>query len=154
MNKPKNNLDERQEQITLWIEHRGCWIAFWGLLLVLVAELFICGFDFKTIVGEWAVFMILALYLSVAFLKKGIGGRYLRPTFRTNLKISLITSAIAGIGMAIGAFTRLPNKPVRCISVGVLTSVFVFVPCMLVLSVSALYQRKKMEEQEKEPEDE
>ena len=31
--KMKSNLDERQELKLLKIEHNGCWIAFWGLLI-------------------------------------------------------------------------------------------------------------------------
>ena len=30
--KKNSNLDERQEQTLLRIEHNGCWLAFWGLL--------------------------------------------------------------------------------------------------------------------------
>ena len=45
--KRTNNLDERQEQVLLRIEHNGCWLAFWGLLAALIAEQFIFGFDFR-----------------------------------------------------------------------------------------------------------
>ena len=34
----KNNLDEMQEQELLKIEHNGYWLAFWGLLTAIVAE--------------------------------------------------------------------------------------------------------------------
>ena len=34
----KNNLDERQEQIMLKIEHNGFWIAFWMLLAAMLGS--------------------------------------------------------------------------------------------------------------------
>ena len=36
--KMKSNLDERQELKLLKIEHNGCWIAFWGLLIVMLIQ--------------------------------------------------------------------------------------------------------------------
>ena len=74
----RNQLDERQEQIVLKIEHNGCWFAFWALLVALFVEQFIFGFDFKYIAGEWIIFMILAVYLCGACLKNGIWDRHLR----------------------------------------------------------------------------
>ena len=63
--KRKNNLDERQEQMLLQVEHRGCWLAFWGLLIALMVQ-FIMGRDhenfgrarhpFMTGSGGWAYF--------------------------------------------------------------------------------------------------
>ena len=36
MKNKKSNLDERQEQGLLKIEHNGCWLAFWGLLIAML----------------------------------------------------------------------------------------------------------------------
>ena len=151
MKKMKNNLDERQEQVLLQIEHRGCYLAFWGLLVVFLAEAFLFGFDFKTIAGEWAVFMILALYLFGACMKNGIWDRHLKPTFRTNFIISLVAALLTGALMGISVFARYPDKPAGSIAAGAITAVFVFVPCILVLSISAVCVKKKVEKQEKEP---
>ena len=35
----KNNLDEMQEQELLKIEHNGCCLAFWGLLVVMAVQM-------------------------------------------------------------------------------------------------------------------
>ena len=43
MKKKKNNLDEMQEQKLLKIEHNGCWLAFWGLFIVLIAQFIFYG---------------------------------------------------------------------------------------------------------------
>ena len=51
----KSNLDERQEQVLLGIEHNGCWLAFWGLLVSILAQEVIFGGEAKYIAGEWFV---------------------------------------------------------------------------------------------------
>ena len=61
--KMKSNLDERQELKLLKIEHNGCWIAFWGLLIVMAIQMIVGNDSIKNLAGEWAVFMSLAFYL-------------------------------------------------------------------------------------------
>ena len=63
--KMKSNLDERQELKLLKIEHNGCWIAFWGLLIVMAIQMIVGNDSIKNLAGEWAVFMSLAFYLWV-----------------------------------------------------------------------------------------
>ena len=41
----KNNLDERQEQALEKIEGKGCWLAFWGLLIALMVQVIAFGPD-------------------------------------------------------------------------------------------------------------
>ena len=66
----KNNLDERQEQKLLQIEHNGCWMAFWMLLASLFVQQMIFGIgEWKYVAGEWIVFMCLALYLCISCIK-------------------------------------------------------------------------------------
>ncbi len=60
-----NNLDEYQELQLLKIEHNGCWIAFWGLLIAICVQTVIYGFTNPgPVIGEWIVFMVLDLYMS------------------------------------------------------------------------------------------
>ena len=66
MKKIKNRLDEMQEQRMLKIEHNGCWLAFWGLLVMLLIQEFVYGAgNWRYMAGEWIVFMCLALYMLV-----------------------------------------------------------------------------------------
>ena len=64
--KMKSNLDERQELKLLKIEHNGCWIAFWGLLIVMAIQMIVGNDSIKNLAGEGAVLMSLAFYLLVA----------------------------------------------------------------------------------------
>ena len=53
--KMKSNLDERQELKLLKIEHNGCWIAFWGLLIVMAIQMIVGNDSIKNLAGEGAV---------------------------------------------------------------------------------------------------
>lgn len=146
----KNNLDERQEQILLKIEHNGCYIAFWGLLIAILAEAFIFNFDFRTIAGEGLVFMVLSIYLFVASVKNGIWDRRFKPNFKTNLIISAVAAVIIGILVAVSAGMRDPGEPLTCIIAGVFAAGFVFVLCIVLLSLSSKEVKKIAAKQETE----
>ena len=70
----KSKLDEQQERKLLEIESRGCWLVFWGLLLALIVESMVIK-DSRAIIGEWILFMGLALYLGISCIRAGIWDR-------------------------------------------------------------------------------
>ena len=75
--KVTNKLDEMQEQKMLKIEHNGCWLAFWGLLAVLVIQVFIYGAgEWRHMAGEWIVLCVLRCIsvLTVSETVYGTGG--------------------------------------------------------------------------------
>lgn len=143
----KNNLDEMQEQELLKIEHNGCWLAFWGLLAVMAVQMMMRVPD-SQMLGEWIVFMVLSLYLSIACLRKGIWDRRLQASAKTNL----LVSALAGI--AVGILTTMSNpylsEPLDYVLVGGITGGFTFVLVFAALSFCMkLYRdrRKKLDEE-------
>ena len=88
----KSNLDEMQEQELLKVEHNGCWIAFWGLLIVIaVQSIAFRNIDFRMLAGEWAVFMVLAVYLSIACMRRGIWDRSIPMNTASSGPINLMT---------------------------------------------------------------
>lgn len=99
MRKKKNRLDEMQEQKLLIIEHNGCWLAFWGLLAAMLVQLFVYGREEAAgrIIGEWIVFMCLAVYIVIDCLRNGIWDRRIGPT----PKASACYSAAAGIAVGV-----------------------------------------------------
>ena len=154
MKEMKNNLDERQEQTLLKIEHNGCWFAFWGLLVSIVVQETVFGFgDFRFIAGEWIVFMALALYLSFACMKNGIWDRRLKADPKTNFLISLIAGVVFGLIMFVTVWRRVPGKPVGSAAAGLFSCLMVFALCFLALSISARSYRKKQQMLETEPDD-
>ena len=48
----KSNLDERQELKLLKIEHNGCWIAFWGLQIVMLIQMIVGNDSINNLAGE------------------------------------------------------------------------------------------------------
>ena len=151
--KRKSNLDEMQEQALLHVEHNGCWIAFWGLLAAMAIQ--IIAFqdnDFRMLAGEWIVFMVLAVYLAVGCVRRGIWDRHIPMNTKTNL----IVSAIAAL--AFGAFTALTvfrnyGKPAGTVAAALISALTVFVLCFIALMFAMKSTEKRKEQLEKEPSD-
>ena len=155
MKNKKNNLDERQEQIMLQIEHTGCWIAYWGLLIsILVQEIAYRG-DFHYVVGEWIVFMILCVYVLAGCIRNGLWDRHIKPTMKNNVIASLIAAGAIFLFTFIMIIRNFPDKPVGAVAAGLISAAVVFVLCLIALSAAKRATEKKREELEKEdPEDE
>ena len=146
----KSNLDEMQEAKLLGIEHNGCWLAFWGLLAVIVVQLFVFGAEnFRYLAGEWVVFMALAVYLGEACLRNGIWDRRLKADRRTNLIVSLVASAAAGLIFGAVALARYHSVSGAAASLAI-SFVAVFAGCFLLLSLSAREYKKKLAKLEDE----
>ena len=146
MKKMKSNLDERQEQAMLKIERNGCWLAFWGLFIVMIIEYITFGYqDLRAVAGEWIVFMILAIYIAIDCTKSGIFDRRLKPTAATFVVCSIVGGLVAGLILGIVQYRRYPEFPgiaaaMGCV-IGVITAGLIF----LSLAVCA----KKIKDQEK-----
>ena len=148
--KMKSNLYERQELKLLKIEHNGCWIAFWGLLIVMLIQMIVGNDSIKNIAGEWVVFMSLVLYLSIDCVRNGIWDRKLKPNLRTNIIASSIAAVLAGI-IWFGVSYRNYHKLIGSIATGVIMFVQVEIVCLLALMIfSKIYKRRvqKLEEDE------
>lgn len=141
-----NNLDERQEQKLLQIEHNGCWFAFWGLLAALLIQMAL-GRGLSSIIGEWIVFMALALYLSVACMRNGIWDRKLKPNFKTNIIISTIASLVVGV-LWFGISYHNYHKLVGSIATGIFIFIVTEVLCVAALSFSSWIYKKRVEKME------
>ena len=153
MKKRKNNLDEMQEQELLRIEHNGCWLAFWLLLAAMVVQsIFNRNMDFRTLAGEWIVFMILALYLAFACMRKGIWDRRLGMNRKTNLVISLIAGAALGIFQAVMVGKYVQRPDIAAATAGI-SAVITFVLCFGALTIMMNLTRKRNAEMEAEPAD-
>lgn len=149
-----NNLDERQEQALLKIEHNGCWLAFWGLLIALLVQQVAFGADLSRVAGEWAVFMGLAVYMGFACLREGIWDRSLRPDTKTNAAISCIAALVMGVLMAIQVYAGHPDKPIGSVAAGVFSAMMTGTLCFALLSASAAIYRKRVNDLESELDDE
>ena len=151
--KRKNNLDEMQEQELLKIEHNGCWLAFWGLLIAMIVQSFAFGnMDFKTLAGEWIVFMVLALYLAFACVRRGIWDRKLAMNIKTNLIVSAVAGIVMGIFNAVMVFRNYHNPVGTAVAAGIV-AVITFIICFAVLTVMMKQTQKRKAAMEAEPAD-
>ena len=151
--KMKSNLDEMQEQELLKIEHNGCWLAFWLLLLSMVVQSIVFGAaSFKTLAGEWIVFMILALYLAFACARKGIWDRKIPMNNKANLIISLIAALLFGFFSAVMIFKNY-QKPAGTMLAAAITTVITFVLCFAALTLTMKHTEKRKALMEAEPAD-
>ena len=142
----RNNLDEMQEQELLKIEHNGCWLAFWGLLLAIIAQAISGKGD---PFGEWILFMVLAIYMGIACMRKGIWDRRLKADRRTNLIVSLVASLAAGLIFGAVALARYHSVSGAAASFAICFAA-VFAGCFLLLSLSAREYKKKLAKLEDE----
>ena len=152
----KSNLDEQQEQALLNIEHNACWFAFWGLFAAMAVQLIIYGFAdaMKYVVGEWFIFMLISLYMSFACLRKGIWDRKLKANTSTNVILSLIAALISGVIVFAVKIKEYPDSIAGCIATAVFMGGMVFVLALAALEISRKSLNKRIEELEKEPEEE
>ena len=148
----KNKLDEQQERKLLEIESRGFWLAFWGLLIGLAVQSLVMK-NVSMVIGEWIVFMLLALYLGISCMRAGIWDRRLDMNCKTNFIISLIAAICAAAFMFGFTFLRY-HKPIGSLYAGAFAALTVFVICLIALTLAARATKKRQDKLNAEPEDE
>lgn len=145
-----SNLDERQEQVLLKLEHNCCWIAYWGLLIAMLLQTVIYGFDPARLAGEWCIFMVLSIYLGCTCLKNGIWDRRLKPNAKTNILVSIIAAVVFGAVSAISICNRFDAEALDYVITFGGVTVVTFVLCFAALSITARAYRKKQAKLEAE----
>lgn len=148
----KNNLDEMQELQLLHIEHNGCWMAFWGLLVVIIIQTVTASGNFRILAGEWIVFMCQALYLSISCMRHGIWDRRFRPNLRTNVFASALAGLACGILFFAVSYINY-GKLIGSLATGLIMFIFVFFCTIAALSFSAVLYKKRHKQLESEDED-
>ncbi len=147
----KSNLDEQQERKLLEIESRGCWLAFWGLLLALIVESLVIK-DSRAVIGEWVLFMALSLYLVISCSRAGIWDRRLDMSRKTCAYSSLIAGACVAV-FTFGFISIRSHRPLASLYAAVITGLFAFVACYCLLRLMARVTKKRQDELNAEPDD-
>ena len=139
----KNNLDEMQEQKLLKLESRGFWLIWWGLLAAMAVQLLVYGVEaFRLLLGEWVVFMLSSVYVTVACIKQGLWDRKLKPNFKTNLLMSLLAGVVSGGFMGVYSYRSFGAAEAAFWTVA-LVGGCTFLLCLLALSLSAAAYKKR-----------
>ena len=148
----KSNLDERQEQILLRIEHNGFWLAFWLLIAAMLIQSITSGADFRVYAGECAVLLIISMYVSIECIRNGIWDRKMQPKASVNILASLVAGLAMGVVNAL-SLMRFFDRPWGAVAAGAVIGLITFLLCMIALSVSMRLYRKRSDKMEEEPED-
>ena len=90
----KSKLDEMQEQKLARIERNISHMAIFGLLALFLIELFLFGYDWKIVGGEFILLMILCFYEIIASLRAGVWSRNIAPTRRNNVLAALAAGLV------------------------------------------------------------
>lgn len=152
MKRWKNRLDEMQEQKMLQIEHNGCWLAFWGLIVAMVVQMILYGRENNGMVaGEWIVFMCLAWYIAIACIRNGIWDRRLKPTSGVNLCASAVAGIAVGVFHAVESY-REYHAFWGSVAVGVFMLALIFTVCYAGLTVWLFLYKKRTDSLENEEE--
>ena len=146
MRKKTNNLDERQEMTLLQIEHRGCWLAFWMLVVSLGVQLLLDA-NSAYMAGEWTVLMVLSVYIAGACIKNGIWDRKWKPTPKTNLMLSVVTGLVLGTLYFIVSYRHF-HKIYGSIATGVMMFLSGMIFSFAILSLSAWMYKKRIQKME------
>ena len=93
----KSKLDEMQEQKLARVERNISRIAIFGLLALFLIELFLFGYDWKIVGGEFVLLMILCFYEIIASLRAGVWSRNIAPTRRNNVLAALAAGLIVSV---------------------------------------------------------
>lgn len=139
----RSQLDEMQEQKLCKLESRGFWLLWWGHLAVIFIQN-LMGTPASELIWEWALFMLVSLYMLVECIRNGIWDRHIKPTLSANL----VGSAIAGLVVFVYRFFVSSYWP------GALyTGVFTALLCFAALQGTALLYKKRNSQLENTEED-
>lgn len=150
--KEKSNLDEMQELKLLKIEHNGCWIAFWGLVAAIFIQQVIFGNDFKNIVGECLILIVLSVYITASCIKNGIWDRKLKANSKTNFTVSLVGGLVVGTFWFIISYKNF-HSLIGSIATFFVMLLLTLVLCFILLSIFSAIYRKKKQKMENDDED-
>lgn len=153
--KNKSNLDEMQELKLLKIEHRGCWLAFWGLVAAIMIQRIQDGGSGEKSLGETCVLLVLSVYLLGACYKNGIWDRKLKPNGKTNFLLSLIAGAVCGLVWFVISYRNyhaLLGSIATFVFMLIVTTTFIFL--LLTASAQMFVKRKQKLDRQVDQEEE
>lgn len=107
----------------------------------------------ENLIGEWSVFMLLALYMVCACMKNGIWDRKLKPDLRTNAVVSLIPAVLMGI-LFTALFYFYNKNFYYSFLIGVIMFLSIAVLCFSVLTILSGIYKKRVAKMESEIDEE
>lgn len=157
MSHRSDRLDEKQERKLLEIESKGFWIAYWGVLAVLLINVLFIA-EPMAVVSTFSLLIVLSVYQVGACIKAGIWDRKLDIGNTTSVLISVTAAVITGVFVSI--FVSMHNITTSvALASGATVMAVTFFLCYIALRVAsqAVIDRQngvfpELEEQDEEDE--
>ena len=142
MKRKRTVVDERQRMELLEVERKGFWVLFYGLVVVILGQVFFLPLDWKLIVGEGAVLFAGSCVLISGCIRRGLWDYATTPTGRT---YRIAAGIAAGLVALCSLVIRLVRKiPINIPFLAILAAAsFVITYAILALMGRAVLRRRK-----------
>ena len=150
----KSKLDEMQEQKLARIERNISRMAIFGLLALFLIELFLFGYDWKVIGGEFILLMILCFYEIIASLRAGVWSRNIAPTRRNNVLAALAAGLIVFVFFLFMTVRWWDLYPLAGVITAAISSVATIMLTYVLLWVSLREYERRQERLDREADEE
>ncbi len=138
----KNNLDEMQEQKLKTVESKNFWILY-TLLTISIFVQIILGSDFKVVLGELTVLGISAVSVSIGSMKNHVWGRSIKPSFKSNVILSLLGGFIAATVSSLAIYMQYNTFEIKLFEITFLSTFSLIFVILLIMLI--LYNKKEKE---------
>ena len=150
----KSKLDEMQEQKLARIERNISHMAIFGLLALFLIELFLFGYDWKIVGGEFILLMILCFYEIIASLRAGVWSRNIAPTRRNNVLAALAAGLIVFVFFLFMTVRWWDLYPLAGVITAAISGVATFMLTYVLLWVSLREYERRQERLDREADEE
>ena len=150
----KSKLDEMQEQKLARIERNISHMAIFGLLALFLIELFLFGYDWKIVGGEFVLLMILCFYDIIASLRAGVWSRNIAPTRRNNVLAALAAGLVVFVFFLFMTVRWWDLYPLAGVITAAISGVATFMLTYVLLWVSLREYERRQERLDREADEE
>ena len=150
----ESKLDEMQEQKLARVERNISRIAIFGLLALFLIELFLFGYDWKVIGGEFILLMILCFYEIIASLRAGVWSRNIAPTRRNNVLAALAAGLVVFVFFLFMTVRWWDLYPLAGVITAAISGVATFMLTYVLLWVSLREYERRQERLDREADEE
>ena len=150
----KSKLDEMQEQKLARIERNISHMAIFGLLALFLIELFLFGYDWKVIGGEFILLMIMSFYEIIASLRAGVWSRNIAPTRRNNVLAALAAGLVVFVFFLFMTVRWWDLYPLAGVITAAISGVATFMLTYVLLWVSLREYERRQEQLDQEADEE
>ena len=150
----KSKLDEMQEQKLARIERNISHMAIFGLLALFLIELFLFGYDWKIVGGEFILLMILCFYEIIASLRAGVWSRNIAPTRRNNVLAALAAGLVVFVFFLFMTVRWWDLYPLAGVITAAISGVATFMLTYVLLWVSLREYERRQKQLDQEADEE